>query len=72
MSQELEKKLFVTYWDEGYNVSGEGMTDVHDEEWFTEELGYEEEERAKIHALQVGEIAKFYQPLADHWVIRVR
>ena len=66
-------KQFECFWGDNYRAIHEkSILEYHTMEFFTDEQGYEYEHRKLINALEIGLQIDLGEPLAGHWVRRIK
>ena len=67
-------KLFMCWWDESvYHIGDDHECEMKDEEFFSIDTGYFEEDVALVLALEVGQtVGLSSSPAIDHYVTRVK
>lgn len=66
-------KQFECFWGDGYrDRDNKSIMSYHDEDFFTEERGYEERWIDQIEMLRVDEILNLNCITGQHWVRRIK
>lgn len=66
-------KQFECFWGNGYRGEDDkSILAYHDQDFFTEERGYEPKEIECIKNLYIGEDYVFSSPFGEHWVRRMK
>ena len=65
-------KQFECFWGDGYRSEvGKSILAYNDEDFFTEDRGYWENDIEKINKLVIGDTVKFNDN-GEHWVRRIK
>ena len=64
-------KIFECFWGEGYQQNNRSLLEWHEEDFFTEERGYQLHDRESINALSVGQSINLSCVTGEHWIRRV-
>lgn len=65
------KKIYECFWGEGYYQNNRSNLEWHEEEFFTEEKGYDPEDIESIKGLSVGQSINLSCITGEHWIRRV-
>jgi len=65
-------KQFECFWGDGYrDASNKSILEYHDEGFFNNFRGYEDEHIYKIQDLEIGDVADLTEMTGQHWVRRM-
>lgn len=64
-------KTFECFWGDGYRANdNKSIMAYHDQDFFTEDRGYDKIDIVGINGLNIDEVCKFKES-GDHWVRRI-
>jgi hypothetical protein len=65
-------KQYECFWGDGYrDLDNKSILAYHDENFFSEDRGYEQEDIDYIDAMEIDEVINLNCVTGEHWVRRI-